>query len=419
MKKKWFIGGGLVLVAAAAIGIGILSMHSSRSISIGEKSGGAGTTGQANTSSTQNGNSGASNASDPTSSIPNEVADFATVTSSTFVFPTNPINTANYDAKILALANLPAPRTVRQVVSTTTVNAAGAIVTVTTTITKVVPPAPTGWPVPISSAPHPLTGALLPYDRIIAYYGNFYSAQMGVLGQYPVPQMLAMLASTTAMWNAADPTTPAVPAIDYIAVTAQGSPGADGKYRLRMPASQIDEAIDLANQVHGIVFLDIQVGLSTVENEVPILEEYLKMPQVELALDPEFDMHNGQRPGTVIGTMDASDINWAANYLAQLVTQYNLPPKILVVHRFTQAMVTHTSAIQPLPQVQIVMDMDGFGSPAKKTTTYVDFVAGEPVQFTGIKLFYHNDATPNIGGHLMNPAEVLKFAPQPSYIQYE
>jgi len=101
---------------------------------------------------------------------------------------------------------------------------------------------------------------VLPFNRIVAYYGNFYSTGMGVLGQYPVPQMLAKLASTTAEWKAADPSTPVIPAIDYIAVTAQGSAGADGKYRARMPDSQLDKAVDLANQVHGIVILDVQGG---------------------------------------------------------------------------------------------------------------------------------------------------------------
>jgi hypothetical protein len=79
-------------------------------------------------------------------------------------------------------------------------------------------------------------------------------------------------------------------------------------------------------------------------------------------------------------------------------------------------MVTNYKKITPLPQVQIVMDMDGFGPPAQKQTTYADFIQSEPVQFTGFKLFYHNDA---VVGHMMTPAEVLQLAPRPSYVQYE
>ncbi len=328
-----------------------------------------------------------------------------------FINTSTPVNTAAYDAKMLQLANLP-PRVIKYEVSST-VATSGFVMA-----TRTVPGVSTLWPVSTARAPYPNAGAILPFNRIVAYYGNFYSAQMGVLGEYPPAQVLQMLASTTAAWAAADPTTPVIPAIQYIAVTAQGSPGPDGKYRLRMPADQIEKAISMAAQVNGLVFLDVQVGLSNVETEVPLLASYLKLPQVELAIDPEFAMHDGERPGTVIGTMDAADINWAAQYLANIVHDNNLPPKILVVHRFTEDMVTNYKKIQPLPEVQIVMDMDGFGFPAKKINTYAQVIVPEPVQFTGFKLFYKNDIKGPLG-HLMTPSEVLKLSPQPSYIQYQ
>jgi hypothetical protein len=241
---------------------------------------------------------------------------------------------------------------------------------------------------------------------------------MGVLGEYPTDQMLAMLASTTNMWTAADPSMPAVPAIHYIAAVAQAGAGKEGKYILRMPDDQIDHALELASRVNGIVFLDVQVALSTLQYELPQLEKYLKMPQVHLGIDPEFSMKHSERPGTVIGTFDAADINYAAEYLATIVRDNHLPPKILVVHRFTQDMVTNYKKIQPLPEVQIVMDMDGFGSKEKKYGTYTRIVAPEPVQFTGIKLFYKNDSRPPANG-LLSPAEVLKLIPAPIYIQYQ
>jgi hypothetical protein len=315
---------------------------------------------------------------------------------------------AAYDVKLLQLANLP-PRVVKYTVSSTVASSGLAVAT------RTVPGISNFWPV---KSVYPNAGAILPFNRIVAYYGNFYSTQMGVLGEYPPAKVLQMLASATAQWAAADPSTPVIPAIHYIAVTAQGTPQSDGTYRLRMPDDQVEKAIALAGQVNGLVFLDVQVGLSTVEKEVPLLQKYLKLPQVHLALDPEFDMHNGERPGTVIGTMDAADINWAAQYLANLVHDGNLPPKILVIHRFTEDMVTHYKKIQPLPEVQIVMDMDGFGFPAKKINTYAQVIVPEPVQFTGFKLFYKNDIKGPYG-HLMAPAEVLKLSPQPSYIQYQ
>ena len=185
-----------------------------------------------------------------------------------------------------------------------------------------------------------------------------------------------------------------------------------------MPDDQIDKALALADKVHGVVFLDFQVALSNLPAELPRYEDYLKKPNVHLGIDPEFAMHNGEKPGTVIGTMDASDINYAANYLAKLVKDNNLPPKILVIHRFTEDMVTNYQNITPLPEVQIVMDMDGWGFAAKKINTYNSVINSEPVQFTGFKLFYKNDLLPP-STRMLTPKEVLELTPSPSYIQYQ
>ncbi|OGG93443.1 hypothetical protein A2609_01815 [Candidatus Kaiserbacteria bacterium RIFOXYD1_FULL_47_14] len=306
---------------------------------------------------------------------------------------------ADYDARLLALAHISSGS------QTSNATSSGSRTSTSTQL----------WPV---KTVYPNAGAILPFKRIVAYYGNFYSTKMGVLGEYPADQMLRMLASTTAMWVAADPTTPVVPAIHYIATVAQGSAGKEGKYILRMPDDQIDHALELANQINGIVFLDIQVALSTLQYELPQLEKYLKMPTVHLAVDPEFSMKFGDPPGSVIGTFDAVDINYAAQYLADIVRDNHLPPKILVVHRFTQKMVTNYADIQPLPEVQIVMDMDGWGSQAKKKGTYNAVIYPEPVQFTGIKLFYKNDLKPPSTG-MLTMDEILNLTPAPIYIQYQ
>lgn len=310
--------------------------------------------------------------------------------------PLPELNRVDYDARLLALAH----------VATTTIATSTAPIASTT---------PRLWPV---KTVYPNAGAILPFKRIVAYYGNFYSKDMGILGEYPADVVLAKLASTTAQWTAADPTTPALPAIHYIATVAQAGAGREGKYILRMPDDQIDHALDLANRMHGILFLDIQVGKSTLERELPLLEKYLRMPQVHLAIDPEFSMKYGNAPGTVIGTFDAADINYAARYLAELVQKNHLPPKILIVHRFTQAMVTNYQDIQPLPEVQIVVDMDGWGSKDLKRGTYAHVIVPEPVQFTGVKIFYKNDIKPPSTG-LFTADEVLELTPAPIYIQYQ
>lgn len=304
--------------------------------------------------------------------------------------PEKELDTKAYDAKMLSMANYPidTPTTTQRI-----------------------------WPV--TDAPYPKAGALLPFNRIIAYYGNFYSTRMGILGEFDEGTVLSKLRSEQARWEAADPQTPTVPAINYIAITAQELPGKENLYMLRMPDTEIDKAVEMAKKIeNGIVILDIQIGFSTLERELPLLEKYLAMPNVHLGLDPEFHMIGEETPGHVIGSFDAREINYAAEYMANLVREHDLPPKVLIVHRFTQRMVTNYQNIRPLPEVQIVMDMDGWGPPARKINTYKSFIQPEPVQFTGFKIFYKNDLKPP-SDRLLTPQDLLNLTPQPMFIQYQ
>ncbi|MBX4192479.1 hypothetical protein KW798_03265 [Candidatus Parcubacteria bacterium] len=260
--------------------------------------------------------------------------------------------------------------------------------------------------------------AILPFKRIVAYYGNFYSKGMGILGEYSEQEVLDKLLATKALWEGTDPSTPVVPAIEYIDVTAQGSAGKDGKYRLRMPDSQVDKALEMAHKINGIVILDIQVGFSTLQEELPLLKDYLSKPELHLAIDPEFSMKGKYPPGREIGTFSSADVNYAIDYLSQLVKENNLPPKVLIVHRFTNDMVTGVNNIKPTPEVQVVMVMDGWGSPQRKQNTYSRVINPEPVQFTGLKLFYKNDLKED-PPRLLTMDEIFKLTPIPSYIQYQ
>lgn len=271
------------------------------------------------------------------------------------------------------------------------------------------------WPV---DSPDPLPGAILPAKRVVAFYGNPLSKRMGILGELPPDQMLARLDREVAAWNAADPETPVQPALHLIAVVAQGSPGTAGKYRARMDSALIERVYGWAKSKNALLFLDVQVGQGTLQEELPRLTPFLKRPDVHLAIDPEFSMKHGHVPGSRIGTYDAEDVNYASSLLQDLVTRENLPPKILVVHRFTRDMLTGYKRIKLDPRVQIVIDMDGWGPPHLKRESYRAYVYSYPVEYTGFKLFYRND-TKNRGSRLMTPAEVLALTPKPLYIQYQ
>jgi hypothetical protein len=229
--------------------------------------------------------------------------------------------------------------------------------------------------------------------------------------------MLAQLDREVAAWRAADPATPVQPALHLIAVVAQADKGRDGKYRAKMADTLIERVHGWARQRNAVLFLDVQVGLSTIQAEAPRLEAFLRRPDVHLGIDPEFAMHDGIAPGKRVGWYDADDINWVIDYLANLVTTHGLPPKVLVVHRFTQRMVRGYDRIRRDPRVQVVMHMDGWGPPRLKRDTYAAYIAKEPVQFTGFKLFYKNDT--RRGDALMSPSDILGLWPRPHYIQYQ
>ena len=273
------------------------------------------------------------------------------------------------------------------------------------------------WPV---RTPPPLPGSLLPAHRIVAFYGNPLSKKMGVLGALPRDGMLARLDTVTGQWRAADPSTPVLPALQLIVSVAQGVPGKDGMYRQRSDTGLIEKVYGWAHQAHAIMILDVQPGRSTIQAELPRLIPFLSRPDVHLAMDPEFNMHHnreGRAPGRKIGAMDASDVNYAIRQLAEIVSRYRLPPKVLIVHRFTTNMLQHAGDIRLDPRVQVVINMDGWGQPWLKFDTYRACEEAEPVEYTGFKLFFHNDT--KLGDALLTPREVLALRPRPVYIQYQ
>ncbi|HKW09299.1 MAG TPA: hypothetical protein VJO33_02905 [Gemmatimonadaceae bacterium] len=269
------------------------------------------------------------------------------------------------------------------------------------------------WP----AAPTPLEGSILPARRIVAFYGNPLSRRMGILAEKPVDSMLARLDREVAKWTAADTSIPVQPALHLIAVVAQGTPGRDGKYRQRADTALIERVYGWAHSHGALLFLDVQLGRSTLEEELPRVLPFLKRPDVHLGIDPEFAMGPKGTPGSRIGTLDARDINEAVDVLADLVTKDSLPPKVLVVHRFTRDMLTHSTRIRVDPRVQVVINMDGWGPPWMKRESYRRYVARYPVEYTGFKLFYRNDTRQ--GDALMTPSQILSLFPRPLYIQYQ
>jgi hypothetical protein len=264
-----------------------------------------------------------------------------------------------------------------------------------------------------SAATHRRAGSLFPGCRVVAYYGNPMSKRMGILGEIKPDSMLERLAKQAAGYAAVDSGRPALPALELIATVAQAGPGKSGLYRARMPDTLIARVMGWAESHHYLVILDIQTGRSTMAAEMVPLMKYLARPYVHLALDPEFSIGTKKIPGKVIGRIDAADVNAVSAVLATLVDSLKLPPKMLIVHRFTTPMLSNHQKIKLDPRVQIVVDMDGFGPPRLKYGSYKAYVHDRPVQFAGFKLFYKNDKP------MLTPAQVMEMDPVPLFIMYQ
>jgi hypothetical protein len=275
------------------------------------------------------------------------------------------------------------------------------------------PPTPTLVPTPNPSPTAVPVRGVLPDHRILAYYGNPLAKEMGILGEVPPDQMLARLKQQMSAYTSADDSRPVVPALELVTPAAEGWPGEDGLYRARMKPEVINQVAGWAESNNALLILDVQIGLSNVPEEVDALMPYLKRPYVHLALDPEFAIPSGHIPGQVVGTLDGATIDGVVRTLSDVVAANHLPPKILIVHRFTDDMVTNAWEIAPNQNVQVVVTMDGFGPPSLKLAQYHSYVHDQGVQYSGIKLFYHHDVP------LLSPPQVVGLNPAPDLIIYQ
>ena len=270
----------------------------------------------------------------------------------------------------------------------------------------------TGWPqAALVASPQEPKGALAE-QLLVTWYGNPHSARMGILGELKGEALAAGLREQAAAYEKVT-TKPVSMAYHLVVVIAQGTPGADGKYRRRESSNVIRSMLDDARANGFKLILDIQPGRSSVAEELPPLQAFLSEPDVYLALDPEFAMSQEEVPGRIIGSMPASEVNAGIQFLDRLINEEHLPPKMLIVHQFTWNMLPDKQNIGSSPVVDVVLDMDGFGDRALKLSTYRSILKQGALPLTGLKLFYRQDT------NLLAPAQVMSLTPPPSVVIYQ
>lgn len=268
---------------------------------------------------------------------------------------------------------------------------------------------PTATPTPPPQEPRG-GRTILPRYRVVAYYGAPEDPQLGVLGIGTPAHAVARLTRQARPYGRRS--RPVMPALELLAVVAASSPGEGGRYNLRQPDAVIRRYLREARRARALLLLDIQPGRSDFFTEATRLRRYLKLPDVGLALDPEWRMDPGEVPGRVIGHVGAREVNATAAWLAQLVAKYDLPQKLFLVHEFTDAMVPEAQLKRP-PGLAYVLNVDGFGTQSLKVAKYKGFMAQAQGFRRGFKLFYHEDTD------TMTPREVMHLRPRPDVIVYE
>lgn len=251
-------------------------------------------------------------------------------------------------------------------------------------------------------------------QQVISFYGFPGIPSMGALGRYSPAGAIAALDDLVAEYDAVNGDLDAVAAVHPIVAVAQPVPLSDGSYLSRMSTETISGYVEAARASGALVFLDIQIGWADPLEEVRRLEPFLREPFVHLALDPEFAtaIYNAA-PGTVIGSLGATDVNRVQAYLAELVRDEGIPPKALVLHQFNGIMLLDPAGYDDVPEVEVVIDMDGFGGPAIKTKHYDLFALAEYSEVPAIKLFFDWDVP------LMSPTTIQALSTAPSLVIYQ
>jgi hypothetical protein len=240
-------------------------------------------------------------------------------------------------------------------------------------------------------------------NQVLSYYGNPHVPGMGILGELEPGELVARLSAHAERYDALNGPRGVQPAFHIVYASAQPEAGGDGLHLQFLDRRTLRQYIDLACEQGFLVFIDIQVGRSDVETEIRDILPYLEASHVHAALDPEFAMSPGQIPGEDIGSLDAADVNAAQAVLEEFVQKRGLSDKMLVVHQFTDGMITNRDLIDDYPDVRLVIDSDGVGPADIKQVKFGWYAV--PAENSAIKLYFRQDPD------LMSERDVLGLDP--------
>ncbi len=259
---------------------------------------------------------------------------------------------------------------------------------------------------PVEPVPEP--------PQIVAFYGHPDVRAMGVLGHGTPAEVATRVSAWAERYDELNGPRSAVGAYHLIVAVAQTWPTPEGDWLRHLEHERIAVYVEAAREHGLLLFLDTQIGWSDPLSEVGLLEPFLREPFVHVAIDPEFATeHLGVAPGLAIGSVTAQQVNEVQRYLAGIVREESLPPKILMVHQFTDWMLLDRDEVEQHPEVELSIDMDGFGLAPIKVDGYERWALTAPSERPAFKLFFDLD-TP-----VMTPEEVQGLDQPPDIVIYQ
>jgi len=252
-----------------------------------------------------------------------------------------------------------------------------------------------------------------PARRLVATYGHPTSVGLGVLGEQGPSEGVDLLDSIAAGYDADGLSV--LGTFEIIVTVASAGPGPDGDYSRVTSPDVIRPWVQIAAANGLYVVLDLQPGRTDFLTQAKIYEEFLRLPHVGLALDPEWRLKPNQVHMVQVGTVDAAEINQVSEWLAALVREEALPQKLLIVHQFHVSMITNRHRIETPPELAVLIHMDGHGSPRTKRHTW-DILTSAPDAdgfYWGWKNFYDEDAP------MATPEQVLDLTPTPLFVSFQ
>jgi hypothetical protein len=255
---------------------------------------------------------------------------------------------------------------------------------------------------------------LFPGHLLVALYGHPGAPALGALGQQGLQASIARARKVAAAYQ---PLTGArvIPAFEIIATVAQASPGRDGNYSSESSVASLRPWVQRATAAGFYVILDLQPGRASLLAQASRYQSLLELPDVGLALDPEWKLAPGQLPRQRIGSVSISEVNSVIRWLAGFTAHYRLPQKLLVLHQFRLSMIRNEHKLDTRHEdLAILIHMDGQGTPADKQQTWHAITGAAPAGvFFGWKNFYAKDHP------MMSPGQTTARTPRLSMISYQ